>query len=515
MASIKDSTGQDLSAYTPVTPTTPPPASAPSVNDAPLRNPFLRTPLPSLNPVSPDSLRQFFNGGRVPQSRILPLPSTVNSGSGTTYESAFIAGGGSGGSGGSTNITIDANTTLSPTGPVLFTTGAVVTTPLLPPGGKYVGSTLVANTFQLCSITASGPCRVQLYGSALAQQADLARGLDDPTPAGVFQNLVTDVALDTIPLQWNFQDCCASNNEDPQNNTCYVTITNLDNSSDVIFVNIQYVALSLGNNPGAPVISLGSLLGNTPISNSLLSTWGNVAQLTGAIFSGPVSTNTLVANTINATTVNSVDINASGSIVATVIQGDIDAVSITASGSIVGTDIQATGSISTVDITCSGSSVSNTFSGNNITVNETVTGTLNTFAPPTEDNADKTLNHISSTYQNGPASTVSGTTNLTLLTFSVTAVSTSDVFNLSANVMASFGAGDVAAITAKADGTTLFSGYGQFVSQSSSLKQVGQYIGTVTGLAAGTHSISLIISCGATITINAGEACGVLQQISS
>jgi hypothetical protein len=76
-----------------------------------------------------------------------------------------------------------------------------------------------------------------------AQLQDAARGLDVPPPAGTLQSLITDVALDTYPYQWNFQNRTGANTEEPQNAFTYVTITNLDATSDVITLTIQYVPL--------------------------------------------------------------------------------------------------------------------------------------------------------------------------------------------------------------------------------------------------------------------------------
>lgn len=57
----------NLQGYEPVTPAPgPTPAYQPSSN----LNPFLRSPLPATS-ATPDALRQFYNGGLVPQTRIV------------------------------------------------------------------------------------------------------------------------------------------------------------------------------------------------------------------------------------------------------------------------------------------------------------------------------------------------------------------------------------------------------------------------------------------------------------
>jgi hypothetical protein len=102
--SIKESTNPDLSGYSPVVPTTPAPASAPTTDTQPSKNVFLRCALPTLWKSDPDALRQFPNP-TVPQQRIFtPITPTV---SGNVSETSYISGG-VGGSGGGGSPTIQA-----------------------------------------------------------------------------------------------------------------------------------------------------------------------------------------------------------------------------------------------------------------------------------------------------------------------------------------------------------------------------------------------------------------------
>lgn len=235
MPSLKDAlvSAVDMSGYEPSTPTTSP--TAPTLPLEPVKNTMIRCPMPPLWSASPDSLRQFYVGSAVPQSRIM-TPNPVSTSGGTSTENVLIAGtgtntpsGGGGGGGGSTNPIQAAQ--------------VVIVTPVLPPNTKYTGAFILSKSFQLLSIATGSACRVQLYGAFSAQMADLARGLDVSPGAGTAQNIITDIALDTMPYQWVFQNRMGANGDVPQNSFVYVTITNLDAISDVITLTLQYVPL--------------------------------------------------------------------------------------------------------------------------------------------------------------------------------------------------------------------------------------------------------------------------------
>ena len=107
MASIKDSTNQDLSGFSPVTPS-PTPAAPPVTNSQPGPNPFLRCPLPVLYENNPDALRQFQVGGSVPANRLLtPLAPVANVGNIT--ETNYFDGGSGGSGGGGSDSNFGAN----------------------------------------------------------------------------------------------------------------------------------------------------------------------------------------------------------------------------------------------------------------------------------------------------------------------------------------------------------------------------------------------------------------------
>ena len=229
MPSLAESLGQDMSNYVPVessvkTPT----ASAPSVNLEPGLNVFLRCPLPPVWTANPDSQRQFYQSSSVPQFRMF-TPPAVPVGSGNTTVTENVSSSSSSG-GGSSSSSIA----------VLQTS---VTTPGIGPGNSFVGSVVLSKSFQLLVVTASAPCRIRLYGTAAAQAADSYRGLDVPPPAGDIQNIISDVALDTSPFHWTFQDRVGASGDSPMTATVYLTVTNLDVTTDVITVTFSYAPI--------------------------------------------------------------------------------------------------------------------------------------------------------------------------------------------------------------------------------------------------------------------------------
>lgn len=194
----------------------------------PTFNPMIRCPLPPIS-STPDSLRQFYTGGVVPQMRILTPPNIVPGSGGTFIESTAVIA--------PTVVSASSASTK------LSATQKAITTTVLNPNDVFAGSLLLAKSFQLLQITANSACRVQLYGTALAQTLDLSRGLDTAITAGVFQNIISDVVLDTAPFQLPYQNRIGANGDSPQSSSIYISITNLDIASDVITVTISFVPL--------------------------------------------------------------------------------------------------------------------------------------------------------------------------------------------------------------------------------------------------------------------------------
>ncbi len=191
---------------------------------------MIRCPLPPIFQVAPDSLNQYYLNGKVPQTRLLSAlinpNNTGGSTGGVTNTTAFISGG-----------------TVPPAAPIIAQQ-AVLTTTVLAPGQQFIGSfNDIGLSFQLLSVTSNVPARFELYGTPSAQTADLSRALDQPPPAGTSQGIITDVALDTIPLQWFFQNRIGANGDIPQKTIGYVTVTNLSAAATSIMITLQYVPL--------------------------------------------------------------------------------------------------------------------------------------------------------------------------------------------------------------------------------------------------------------------------------
>jgi hypothetical protein len=84
---------------------------------------------------------------------------------------------------------------------------------------------------------------VELYGTNFQQISDLSRALDTAPPAGSTQGIVTDVALDTAPLSWSFQNRVGANGDNPQVPNAYITVTNIGSAAVAITVSITYVPI--------------------------------------------------------------------------------------------------------------------------------------------------------------------------------------------------------------------------------------------------------------------------------
>lgn len=243
MPSISEAVGADLSSYHPVgTPKVPVGAPPPPVDIAyPGYNPMLRCPFPPIWTSSSDSQRQFFQFGRIPQSRILsPSPSIVNANPVSTSSSGSSSSSSSSSTSGSTANTSGGNSFINQTGKLIQ---ASVTTALLSPGQQWAGIIPMSKAFQLIGLSSVSACRVRLYGTQIAQTGDYSRGVDVPPPAGTVQNIICDIALDTNPFQWAFQNRLGTSGNSPQTTILYVTVTNLGASSRPVTITLQYVPL--------------------------------------------------------------------------------------------------------------------------------------------------------------------------------------------------------------------------------------------------------------------------------
>ncbi len=214
MPSIRDAMGADLSGYS----STPAPtkSTAPVTQSTMRANTVLRCPLPPFG-ADVDALRQFEQGAGVPQVRIIPPPFIAPTATTAVAGGQFSGGASSSSSGGSTTVSLQA-------------ASVTINVGTLTPGASFSGAiSVLKKSFQLLSMSATAACEARLYGTALAQLIDSARGTDVPVPAEVSQNVITPgVIFDTAPFIWGWQNRIGANQDTPQTGTVYVTVINPD-----------------------------------------------------------------------------------------------------------------------------------------------------------------------------------------------------------------------------------------------------------------------------------------------
>lgn len=204
------------------------PAPAPAVNTSlePTYNKFLRCPLPPVA-FTPDSSRQFYKGGGIPQNRLL-TPTTL---------SASPTGAGA-----ATAVTASTSTTTNTKIVTPVATNASLTTPVLDSGEAFFGVLTMSKTFDLLQLTTSSMARVRFYATASEQAQDVGRPDTQPLPAGSSQDIIADITLDTDPMLWDFTAIpTGSNNDNPRSGLSYVTVENVDLSSVAITVSVLYL----------------------------------------------------------------------------------------------------------------------------------------------------------------------------------------------------------------------------------------------------------------------------------
>lgn len=192
-------------------------------------NPSIRCPLPPFN-AGIDTLRQFDgDNGESPRRRVIPLPVQSQIGMGGTVNvSTTVISGGSGG--GTTPNPLTAKT-------------VSYVTPVLAPGTFATAALNMAKSFQLILFDANAKCEMRMYGSAFGQAADIGRALDSPVPAEVFNDLITDVAVDDTPFDWSWQNRVGVNTATPQTTQAYITVWNTDDVPAQININITFLPL--------------------------------------------------------------------------------------------------------------------------------------------------------------------------------------------------------------------------------------------------------------------------------
>src|SRR5271165_2541091 len=177
-------------------------------------NRYIRCPLPPFS-TTIDTLRQYNEGGAVPTRRVIPLPISTLVGGGTVINNTSVTNSsGSGGGGGSSSTTATLKSV----------TVFLNVTPLAG-AGVFQATVQMAKSFQLLQIASSQPLEVRLYGNAFAQVSDVAR-LTDNAPPYEINGIITDVVLDKLPYQWNWQNRIGANADSPQGPTIYVNVVN-------------------------------------------------------------------------------------------------------------------------------------------------------------------------------------------------------------------------------------------------------------------------------------------------
>ena len=98
----------------------------------------------------------------------------------------------------------------------------------------------MSKSFILIQVTGSSFCRIELYGTKIAQTLDLSRPVTQ-APKNTTSGLILDVALLTAKT-WQVLDCVGSNDDATQRSaTIYITITNLSTGAGKITASLLFV----------------------------------------------------------------------------------------------------------------------------------------------------------------------------------------------------------------------------------------------------------------------------------
>jgi hypothetical protein len=221
MPSLRDAiqSAKNMSNYVPV-PGAPmavsvqPPTPSPNAN--------MRFILPSFN-QDPDSIR--LAESNTPKIRIWPRPQqTAGAATATTAAS-----------------TSSSSSSSSSTAALASATATVTTATLLT---SFSGSVVMAESFQLLSISVNRACEVRLYGTPTAQSIDAYRATDAPVPPETTAGIIACVTFDTAPYTWGFQNVCGANQLNPQSNLLYVSVINTNPLIQTpVTVTIQFVPM--------------------------------------------------------------------------------------------------------------------------------------------------------------------------------------------------------------------------------------------------------------------------------
>lgn len=196
----------------------------------------MRCPLPASSSawVSPDAVSELGGGSSNPQFRTFGgnAPMNVNLGGAPPTSTAFIQ-----------EIVEETIANNQPPEPLLPTVAnASLTTAPLKPSQVYLTTVRLAKGFQLQSVNASGPCRVELYSTAAAQSLDKSRGVETG-PTSSTAGLILDLVLLEPVLSWAVLDCVGCNRDAKPSSTIYATITNLSTGVAPFTVSFTYLPL--------------------------------------------------------------------------------------------------------------------------------------------------------------------------------------------------------------------------------------------------------------------------------
>jgi len=199
----------------PMTISVQPPTPSPNAN--------MRFILPSFN-QDPDSIR--LAESNTPKIRIWPRPQqTAGAATATTAASTSSS----------------SSSSSSSTAALASATATVTTATLLT---SFSGSVVMAESFQLLSISVNRACEVRLYGTPTAQSIDAYRATDAPVPPETTAGIIACVTFDTAPYTWGFQNVCGANQLNPQSNLLYVSVINTNPLIQTpVTVTIQFVPM--------------------------------------------------------------------------------------------------------------------------------------------------------------------------------------------------------------------------------------------------------------------------------
>jgi len=182
-----------------------------SVGTQPNNNPFIRSPLPPI-PSSPDNLRQFYQGGLIPQTRGYPPAYSTSGGSGGTTVNNTSVTQSSSSAGAATNTLKQAS----------------ITTQVLSQGQQATGAVTMAKAAVIIRLSVSASARVELYSTSAAQAADAGRTITQPVPIGVSTGIIADWYLfQQSEFSWLCTPAVVGfNGDSPQLPTIYYAVTN-------------------------------------------------------------------------------------------------------------------------------------------------------------------------------------------------------------------------------------------------------------------------------------------------